>query len=491
VILAVVGLAGPMLLTAPVVLADAEATTYLIVYRSGASSAKAGALVRAAGGTLVANYAEIGVVIARSSNPSFAAAVKKDTKVEGAGSTAALGAKVDGELVDGPPPGDLPNSPANPTGDTFWPLQWDMRQIDADDAQAITGGSSEVVVGDLDTGLDKDHPDLIPNIAWDKSASCESGAPVTDPAAWDDHQGHGTHTAGTIAAAANGMGTVGVAPNVKIAGIKTSNDDGFFYPHMVVCAFMWAAQQGIDVTNNSYFTDPFLYNCAYNADERAIRKAEIRAIRYAQSKGVIVVSSAGNSNLDMTHTTFDPISPSDGDPLMRDVTNACLKIPAEVPGVVTVSATGVFSRKSYYSDYGIGVVDVTAPGGDRRFQIDPGAGALNGRVLSTYILEQPTGPLVLQDCGATGCGKYAYLQGTSMAGPHAAGVLALIQSYYGPLSNGAAISILEQTATALDCPPNPFDPSGDGAFAATCQGGAGYNGFFGHGEVNAYDALTK
>ena len=115
-----------------------------------------------------------------------------------------------------------------------------MRQIHAPEAHAITGGSPAVVVGDIDTGLDKDHPDLVANIDFTRSVSCESGAPVTSPAAWDDHAGHGTHTAGTIAAASNGFGITGVAPRVKIAGIKSSNDDGYFFVHMVVCSFVWA-----------------------------------------------------------------------------------------------------------------------------------------------------------------------------------------------------------------------------------------------------------
>ena len=72
------------------------------------------------------------------------------------------------------------------------------------------------------------------------SASCVSGVANPDPAAWADDNGHGTHTAGTIAAAKNGIGIVGVAPNVKIAAIKTGNADGFFFPEAVICAFMWA-----------------------------------------------------------------------------------------------------------------------------------------------------------------------------------------------------------------------------------------------------------
>jgi len=87
-----------------------------------------------------------------------------------------------------------------------------MRQIHTPEAHAITGGSPELLVGDIDTGFDKDHPDLQANIDFAHSPSCLSVVPDTDPNAWDDHNGHGTHTAGTIAAASNGFGIVGSRP---------------------------------------------------------------------------------------------------------------------------------------------------------------------------------------------------------------------------------------------------------------------------------------
>lgn len=104
-----------------------------------------------------------------------------------------------------------------------------MVQIGAPEAHAVTGGSPSVVVGDIDTGLDFTHPDLAPNVDFATSVSCLGGSPNTAPSAWNDDNGHRTHTAGTIAAAANGIGIVGVAPNVRIAGIKAGNTDGFFF----------------------------------------------------------------------------------------------------------------------------------------------------------------------------------------------------------------------------------------------------------------------
>ena len=151
-------------------------------------------------------------------------------------STANAGIRVTPSLDDGDT-STTADIPATDT-DSLSGLQWDMVQIHTPEAHAITGGSPSVVVGDIDTGLDYTHPDLAANVDFSRSASCVGGVPNTDPAAWKDDNGHGTHTAGTIAAASNGIGIVGVAPNVKIAGIKAGNAAGFFFPEAVVCAFM-------------------------------------------------------------------------------------------------------------------------------------------------------------------------------------------------------------------------------------------------------------
>ncbi|HEX6291627.1 MAG TPA: S8 family serine peptidase [Herpetosiphonaceae bacterium] len=470
--------------------------TYIVLYKAEAVPTDAAAIIARAGGELVHSYGEIGVVIARSDNAAFRSHLLADSRIENAAATTGFGMRLQEDTVEGGPAGDLPNVPAA-DGDNLSGLQWDMRQIKTPEAHAITGGSRAVLAGDLDTGLDYRHPDLAPNIDFSKSVSCESGAPNQDPNAWDDRQGHGTHTAGTIAAAANGVGIVGVAPNVRIAAVKTSNDEGYFFPHMVVCAFMWVGQQGFDVVNNSYFADPYLYNCRNEATQRAIWKAEQRAIRFAQSRGVTIFASAGNDNHDMAHPTVDETSPSDGTPLSREITNACLRIPTELPGVITVTAVGNLGQKAYYSDYGVGVIQVTAPGGDRRFQVTPEAP--NGRILSTYPASRynPASPLMLRDCSVSPCGTYAYLQGTSMAVPHATGLGALVVSRFGDAQNaqngtlrpGQVAGIINQTADPIACPQNPFDPGGTGAFLAECQGGEGYNGFYGHGQINALRAV--
>jgi subtilisin family serine protease len=286
---------------------------------------------------------------------------------------------------------------------------------------------------------------------------------------------------------------VGVAPNVRIAGIKAGNAAGFIFPEAVVCAFIWAGTHHINVTNNSYFADPWLFNCKNDPDQRAIWTAERRAIKFAQQQGDVVVAAVGNFADDLAHPTQDVISPDDTPGVTREISNACAVIPAEVPGVVGVAADGNKQLKSFYSSYGSGVVQLTAPGGDSILQLT--AAAPNGQVLSTwpaslFLSGCDPGSRVVDPSGAT----YCYAEGTSMASPHVAGVAALIMSRFPTLSASAVASKLQNTADSLACPPDlsiydPFPSFSNGA-PQVCTGGAGYNSFNGHGQVNALSAVS-
>jgi lantibiotic leader peptide-processing serine protease len=443
-------------------------------------------MVTAANGTLVANWPQIGVVIARSADPAFSSAVKAIATVEGVSATAGFGTQMETDETGGSLPGTIP-APSSSTGDSLSGLQWDMVQIHAFDAHAITGGSPSVVVGDIDTGLDFTHPDLAPNYDAAHSADCSTGVPQP-LLPGNDHAGHGTHTAGTIAAAANGTGIVGVAPNVKIAGIRAANDDSFTFPEMVICAFMWAGDHGVDITSNSYFADPWMFNCRNDPEQRAIWNAERRAIRYAQSRGTLVVAAEANTFSDLSHTGVDTRSP-DYPPdsvVTREVTNACSVIPVEIPGVVGVTATGNLHLKSYFSNYGISTADVAAPGGDAALQIT--AASPNGRVLSTWPATVHCGLSLIDPVTLA---KYCYGQGTSMATPHAAGVAALIMSVTGK-AGGDLESALKQATYPQPCPdislyaPYP-QTSGE---PQSCQGGTPFNSFYGAGEVDALKAVS-
>ncbi|MFE0461607.1 S8 family serine peptidase [Kitasatospora sp. NPDC058965] len=428
--------------------------------------------ITAAGGTVVYAYEQIGVIVARSTDPGFAAALRGRNGIDSVGATRTAGipaaADETTELVDAPPAAPADGS------EPLEPEQWDLRQIGADRAHRVTLGSRAVVVGVLDSGIDATHEDLAANVDPSLSASCiNGGVPDTSWQSWQPTTSdHGTHVSGTIAAAKNGKGIVGIAPDVRLASIKVVDDAGFIYPEYAVCGFVWAAEHGVTVTNSSYFIDPWLYTCRSDPDQGAIVTAVRRAVEYSQRRGVLNVAAAGNFNADLAHKSTDTTSPDDTTPLARPVDAGCLELPAELPGVIAVSAVGTNGVKSYYSSYGADVVTVAAPGGDSRFQI-PDTPDHNGRVLSTVPGN-----------------KYGYKQGTSMATPHVTGVVALLASTHPWASPQALTALLTAEAHPIACPAGPFDPDGTGAFRAVCEGPAADNGFYGHGLVDA-DAAVR
>ncbi|MDG4800571.1 S8 family serine peptidase [Micromonospora sp. WMMD980] len=454
-------------------------TSYLVLAPQGASTGKAAARVAAADGTVVASYDQIGVLVVRSTNPAFAAQVA-GAGVQSVASTAGLGTALDeGETVEVA----TPDATADPTREPLYGQQWDMDMIHLPQAHAVTTGRPDVVVGVLDSGISSSHPDLATQIAKDRSTSCVGGVTDTAEAAWNPTTSdHGTHVAGTIAAAVNGVGVTGIAPGVKVAAVKVVNDDGYIFPEAAVCGFLWAADHGMRLTNNSYYIDPWELNCRNDARQRPVWQAVQRAIRYSQSKGVLNVASAGNSNYDLAHKITDTGSPNNGTPEDRaNLTNACLDLPAEVPGVVTVAAVGPTGEKSYYSSYGQGVIDVTAPGGDTRFRTQGARSTSTDGILSTTFNT------------VTRTNGWGYKQGTSMSGPHATGVAALALSAHPGMTPGQLSSFLERMAVAKSCPsgvynPVPLIPTGPNAYDATCSGG-NRNGFYGAGVVDAYNAV--
>jgi len=465
--------------------------TYIVLYKQLAVAGDAAAKIQAAGGTLVASYPQIGVTIVRSSNDSFSVALKKkDLKIQGVSATDRFGVQAPDLAQQGSgAPSDDP-SVTTTWGDSLSNRQWDMTQIQVPDAHAINTGTG-VLVGDIDTGIDFTNPDLQANIDVANSANCVSGTAVQGTAAQDDN-GHGTHTAGIIAAPANGKGIVGVAPGATIAAIKAGNSDGFFFPEAVICSFMWAGTHGIDVTNNSYFADPWYFNCKNDPEQRAIWWAEQRAIRFAQQNGTLVIAAEGNFADDLAHPTLDDQSPDDTTPIEnRAVTNACIDIPAEIPGVVSVTASGNRVQKSFYSSYGIGVTDVIAPGGDTVL-FDSSTDVPNGRVLSTWPQALPATCALARRVFDTDGTLYCYQQGTSMAAPHAVGVAALIMSRYPGMSSNGVAAMLLNTADPLACPDvaqYAFFPSVNNDAPQLCTGGPAYNSFNGHGQVNALTAV--
>ena len=96
--------------------------------------------------------------------------------------------------------------------------------------------------------------------------------------------------------------------------MKVGNDDGFIFPEYAMCAFMWSAKQGFEVTNSSYYIDPWLFWCADDPDQGAVQESMSRAIAYSHKKGVVNVAAAGNANYDLANKTTDSTSPNDSTP---------------------------------------------------------------------------------------------------------------------------------------------------------------------------------
>ncbi|MGW2083591.1 S8 family peptidase [Streptomyces sp. NPDC001880] len=462
---------------------DGPKLSYVVNTRGGHGTVKrVKKAIADAGGTVVVAYEQIGVIVVHSQNPDFAETVRRVKGVDSAGATrtnpivpqATTDTGAEQPLAAAQAKAAAAQATADQ--DPMEPLQWDLPAIKADQAHKKTLGSRDVTVAVIDTGVDDTHPDLAPNFDRGASASCVSGAPDTTDGAWRSKTGesnHGTHVAGTVAAAKNGVGVTGVAPGVKVAGIKVANPDGFFYTESIVCGFVWAAEHGVDVTNNSYYTDPWMFNCKNDPDQSALVEAVARATRYAERKGTVNIASSGNSRFDLASDAIeDTTSPNDSTAATRTVNpRECLDIPALLPGVVTVSATGAKGLKASYSNYGMGVIDVAAPGGDSTAYQTPAPPATSGLILST-----------LPD------GKYGYKAGTSMASPHVAGVAALIKSTHPHASAAAVKALLIAEADATACG-DPYDINGDGTIDAVCEGGKNRNGFYGAGVVNALNAV--
>ncbi|PRY13510.1 S8 family serine peptidase [Kineococcus rhizosphaerae] len=535
---------------------------FVVLYVAGTSDANARAAITAAGGTVLSSNAEVGYALVESSAADFAAKADAAVGLVGAAADRSIG-KAPADAVSSADAiekltaaeratlagrSTLKSPARSSREEPLASLQWDMKAIGAtaSGSYKTEPGSKKVTVGIIDTGVDGTHPDIAPNFDAKNSRNfvtdlpdidgpCEVASCV-DPVDVDD-DGHGTHVASTIGSPVNGLGIAGVAPGVNLVSLRAGQDSGYFFLQPTLDALTFAADSGVDVVNMSFYVDPWLYNCQANpADspaeqqqQRVIVAAVQRAIDYARSKGVLPISASGNEATDLGAPGVDSTSPdypvdADGNPTEardRTIDNAtCLNVPAENDGVVTVNSTGPSGRKAYYSNYGTEQSDVSAPGGDA-YDTPNGRTSPKGMILAAYPANvakaegtidekgEPNTPFVLRE--KTKDGKdayYQYLQGTSMAAPHAAGVAALIVSRYGKpdkahpgtltLDPKLTQAILLGTATDTPCPvPAEFTyrrvsaTAGEVVSTATCAGTLDDNGFYGEGIVNALSAVTE
>ena len=213
------------------------------------------------------------------------------------------GAKKDynGDLPGEETPGDGPTR-ASPSSGTCQKIKADQAHA-SPTARATSSSASSTAASTPTTRTSK------PTSTSTNSVNCaDAGRPDLSQTGWrPTTSDHGTHVAGTIAAARNGVGIVGVAPNVRIASVKVVNDDGFIYPEYAVCGFVWAGLKHMDVTNNSYFVDPFMYYCEDQPDQYAAKEAVRRAVDWSTRQGVVHAAAAGNAATDLSNNTWTPL----------------------------------------------------------------------------------------------------------------------------------------------------------------------------------------
>ena len=324
-----------------------------------------------------------------------------------------------------------------------------MQAIEAEDAWDAGCTGSGVRVAVLDGGIYDIHPDIEPNLDKDCSTSFVPGEPYNNDTGtfW-----HGTHVAGIVGAADNGFGVIGVAPEVTLMQVKVLHSGSGSFGQ-VIGGILYAA----DPSAFGYDCPPAdIINMSLGAlfpkwspGGGPLLAATSKAVNFAGSKGVLVISSAGNDGIDL-----------------RDFPSFT-SLPADTGGSLAVSATGPvdfanggtnYRNLASYTTYGNGYIDVAAPGGD--FTLFPFGLWFYDMVLSTC-----------RGSSAPPTFSFCFSAGTSMAAPAAAGVAALIKGANPNISLGRLKAKLQQTA----------DDEGPG----------GHDPFYGHGFVNARRACTE
>lgn len=416
--------------------------------------------VSLAGGTVTYSHAKSGFALVSSSNPNFLPLVLSNN---------AISTGAEDQVVQWVAPGrevQLEENAVTPGDETFINLQWNVQSIEAPAAWAAGYTGQGVRVAVIDGGIWDQHQDLDANIDVARSTSFVPGFAFNQDVGtfW-----HGTHVAGIIAAEDNALGTIGVAPNATIIGVKAlHNGSGSF--GAVIASILYASTPiaeggaGADIINMSLGAT---FPKGGGPGTGQLISALNKAVNYAGSNGVLVITAAGNDGLDLDHS------------------GSFTTVPAMSGSGIAVSATGPegyavgwpfgatnFRDPASYTNFGNSLVSVAAPGGDFRL---PGT--------ALCAIPRTVGPPVVTQCWvfdmvistSRGAGAstttYSFAAGTSMAAPAAAGVAALIKQRFPGISVGALKAKLANTADD--------------------EGKKGNDPFYGKGFVNARRAVTE
>lgn len=423
--------------------ASASATDYVLM--SGNWTSAQTAAVQAAGGTLLFSHGKSGIGVASSEAPDFLARVK----ASGQFSHAAADKMVQWQH----PVADyaVEENAINPSDDALYPIQWQHQAVETPAAWAAgcTGRGARVAI--LDGGIFSAHPDLDNNLDVACSRSFVPGQPFNNDTGtfW-----HGTHVAGIVAAEDNNTGVVGIAPEATLIGVKVLHSGTGSFASVIngilyaadPAAFGGAGCARADIINMSLGAE-FPKN-----GEGQLVAAINKAVNFAASKGVLVVSSTGNSGIDFGQAYNWTVVPG--------TSGSGIAVSATGPLGWALGATN-FDRPASYSNYGEGLVSVAAPGGDAAY---PGAEncTVGGITRPCWVFD-----LYL----STSRAGYSWAAGTSMAAPTASGVAAIIVQQNPGISLGALKTKLFQSS--VDAGPTGNDE------------------FYGHGFVNAKNACQQ
>lgn len=407
------------------------------------------ASVAAAGGSVRFSDAS-GVALVSSDNADFLASVLGSGAITSGAADAAINQPLVRVVESGFEAAGLPA----PT-DTYYPyVQWAPQAIGAPAAWAAGYTGKGVRVAVIDGGVYGAHPDLTANVDAVAARSFVPGAAGSCEAAWNCDTGtfwHGTHVSGIIAAPANGIGVVGIAPQATIVPVKAlHNGTGSF--GSIIQAILYASGEGrADIINMSLGA----VLSRQGRESAELGSAMNRAVNTAAARGVLVLSSAGNDALDLDHS------------------GNLVKTPAQNGNGLAVSATGPFgfgygatdfARFASYSNFGSSLVSVAGPGGDFVWPTD-----------ESCTKTTAAGAPLTRPCWAfdmvlsTTRAGYSWAAGTSMATPAVAGVAALIKQKYPDAPVGALKNRL-------------MNSSDD-------QGKPGADPYYGRGFVNAAKAV--